>query len=85
MSPDLKLEQSIQQSQKSAGGIIEQTRQIRYVSVGSHEVLTITNAFPQHTKSNLGSPETKLHHELTGNFSRVFNEQIQKVLSIYEG
>ena len=57
---------------------------MRYVSeweVIYHEVLAITNAFRQLTKSNLGSQETKIHHELTGNYSKVFNNQVQNVLS----
>ena len=79
----MKLEQSIQSSQKSAGGIIGQTRQVRYVSeweVIYHEVLAITNAFRHLTKSNLGSQDTQLHHELAGNYCKVFNSQVQKVL-----
>ena len=76
----MKLEQSIQRSQKSAGGIIGQTRQVRYVSEWEliyHEVLAITDVFWHLTKSNLDPQETKLHH----NYCKVFNSQVQKVLS----
>ena len=45
---DMKLEQTIQRSQKSAGGIIGQTRQSEYVTkweIVYHEILSISNAF----------------------------------------
>ena len=65
VSPDMKLEQSIQRSQKSVHGIIGQTRKSKYVTeweVAYHETLSIV--FRTLTCSNIGSRESYLHHEL---------------------
>ena len=46
VAPDMKLEQTIQRSQKSFGGIIGQTKQVGYVTECGpiyHEVLAISN------------------------------------------
>ena len=79
---DMKLEQTIQQSQKSTGGIIGQTRQSEYVTkweIFYHEILSITNAFRETTNSNLGSRETEIHHELDKHFCSMFNSQVKMV------
>ena len=82
VAPDMKLEQTIQWSQKSSKGIIGQTHQVNYVSkweVVYREILAISNAFRDLTKSKLGNRECELHHELYGNYSDNFNKQILKV------
>ena len=68
---DLKLEQTINRSQKSISGIIGQTGQREYVTkweIVYHEILSISNKFRSLTNSNLGSRETEMHHELDQNF-----------------
>ena len=76
VSPDMKLQQTIQRAQKSSSGIIGQSRQISYVSewdVVYHEILAISNTFRRLTNSTLGASESELHHELDGNYAKVFN------------
>ena len=82
VAPDMKLEQTIQRSQKSSGGIIGQTRQCDYVSEWEmcyHEVLAISNTFCTLISSNATAREHDLHHELGGNFAKVFNRQVSSV------
>ena len=87
VSPDMRLEQSIQRSQKSSHGIIGQTRSQCFVTeleVVYHEVLSICNTFRSLTNSNLGSSEVLVHHELAGNFSKIYNEHVYSVLQFLE-
>ena len=73
VSPDMKLEQTIQRVQKSSNGIIGQTRRNSYVSeweVGYHEILVISNTLQRLINSTLG---VSLNHELDGNYARVTN------------
>ena len=82
VSPDMKLEQTIQCAQKSSRGILGQTRQISYVSeweVVYHEILAISNTFGRLTNSTLGASESELHHELDGNYAKVFNAQVTNI------
>ena len=74
VSPDMKLEQTIQRSQKSMGGIISQTNQQNYVTeweIVYHEILSISNVFKEITNKNCElSNEYTQHHELEGNLSK---------------
>ena len=82
VSPDMKLEKTVQRAQKSSSGIIGQTRQISYVSeweVVYHEILAISNAFRRLTNSTLGASESELHHELDGNYAKIFNAQVTNI------
>ena len=84
-SPDMKLEQTIQRAQKSSSGIIGQTRRISYVSeweVVYHEILAISNTFRRLANSTLGASESELHHELDGNYAKVFNAQVTNIANI---
>ena len=48
VAPDMKLEQTIQRSKKSSGGVIGQTSNIKFVTeweLTYHEVLSICNMF----------------------------------------
>ena len=79
---DMKLEQTIQRSQKSTGGIIGQTKQLEYVTkweIVYHEILSITNAFREMANTNLGSRETEVHHELDKRFCSMFSSQVKTV------
>lgn len=73
VSPDMKLEQTIQRSQKSSKGIIGQTRQHMYVKKWElvyHEVLGISNCFREILGADgTGYSEVTRHHELSGNLS----------------
>ena len=76
----MRLEQTIQRSKKSPGGIIGQTRKEAYISEWElvyHETLAISNCFASLTKSKGGINE--LHHELTGNADNTCNEAVSKV------
>ena len=87
VSPDMKLEQTIQQSQKSSKGVIGQTRQANYVSeweVVYHEILAISNTLRYLIPSNIGNRECELHHELYGNFALNYNKQVIKVIEFVE-
>ena len=66
VAPDMKLEQTIQRSQKSTGGIVGETRQIKYVTEWEmiyHEVTSISNTFRDLIKVNVGNREYDFHHE----------------------
>ena len=61
VSPDMKLEQSIQRRQKIAQGIIVQPKNAKHVAeweVAYHEILSIDNVFHTLACSNLGSRES---------------------------
>ena len=82
VSPNRKLEQTIQRSKKSQSGIIGQTRQNNYVTeleLVYHEILNISNLFRGINSSRLSFRETDLHHELGGSISTLLNESIRKV------
>ena len=81
VSPDMKLEQTIQRAQKRSNGIICQTRWIPYVSeweVVYHEILAISNTFRRPTNFYLGASESELYRELDGDNAKVFNAQVTK-------
>lgn len=69
----MKLEQTIQRSQKSSKGIIGQTRQHMYVmewKLVYHDVLGISNCFREILGADgTGYSEVTLHYELSGNLS----------------
>ena len=80
VSPDMKLEQTINRSQKSSGGIVGETRRDSYVSEWElvyHEVLAISNCFNDLTKSQTRTGP-QLHHELVGGISKEIGESITK-------
>ena len=82
VSPDMKLEQTIQRSKKSQSGIIGQARQNSYVTEWElvyHKILNISNLFHGITSSRLSFRETDLHHELGGSISTLLNESTRKV------
>ncbi|KAG8173414.1 hypothetical protein JTE90_021680 [Oedothorax gibbosus] len=68
VSPDMKLEQTIQRSQKSSNGIIGQTRQQMYVTEWElvyHEVLGISNRFREILGADSsGYSESYVEHSL---------------------
>ena len=72
VEPDMKLEQSIQRSKKSAGGIIGQTKQNAFVTeweLAYHEVLEISQSYSNITRSILAETDaTTLNKELRSNF-----------------
>ena len=77
----------MQRSQKSVHGIIGQTRKSKHVTeweVAYHEILSINNAFHTLTCSNLGSRESYLHHELVGNYSKIYNSHLHQVYVFLE-
>ena len=47
-------------------------------------MLSSTNVLRQLTNSNLGSQEAKIHHQVTGSYTKVFNDHVQKVLKFME-
>ena len=83
VAPDMKLEQTIQRSQKSTGDIVGETCQLRYVTeweIIYHEETAISNSFRDIIKANVDNREYDFHHELLGSYSTVFNENIRKVV-----
>ena len=85
VSPDMKLEQKVQRSQKSMGGIISQTNQQNYVTkweIVYHEILSISNVFKEITNKNRKlSNEFTQHHELEGNLSKEIELAIQTLVA----
>ena len=82
VSPDMKLEQTIQRSKKSSGGVIGQTNQEKYITeweVVYHEILAISNCYNEITQCN--SQENDLHHELYGNTFSEINSATDKLIN----
>ena len=72
VSPEMKLEQTIDRSQKISGSIVGQTKKDSYVSeweLAYHEILAISNCYSNLTKSNTRTGPD-IHHELSGNISK---------------
>ena len=85
-SPDMKLEQTINRSQKSSGGIVGQAKADSYVTEWElvyHEILAISNCFSDLTKSKIRTGPF-LHHELGGNTSRNIKDAVTKVVKFIE-
>ena len=81
VSPDMKLEQTINRSQKSSGGIIGCTKIDSYVTEWEliyHEILAISNCHSDLTKSKTRTSSFS-HHELVGGISKKINECISRV------
>ena len=85
VAPDMKLEQTIQRSKKGAGGIIGQTKRSPFVSERElvyHEILGISNSFSEIIKpGKLSDIDLNLHHELSGGYSKLFSEWVQKIVT----
>ena len=84
VSPDMKLEQTIQRSKKSSGGIIGETNQGNYITEWElvyHEILAISNCYNDLTCVNHGLENdiSPYHHELFGGLGKEMNEAIAKV------
>ena len=83
VSPDMKLEQSINRSAKSTHGIIGQTRSLNYVTQWQllyHEVLSISNLFLEITCPSIEEDEeTVVHHDLSKSKIKEINESIHDV------
>ena len=79
--PNLKLDQTINRLQKSADGIVGQTKADSYVcerELVYHEILAINNCYSDLTKSKTRTgPE--LHHELSGSIRKEKNNAASKV------
>ena len=72
VSPDMKLEQTINRSQKSSRGIVGQRKKDSYVSEWElvyYEILAISNCYRNLTKSNIRTGPD-IHDELSGNISK---------------
>ena len=83
VSPDMKLEQTIQRSQKSMGGIVSQTNQQNYVTeweIVYHEILSISNVFKEITNKNC-ELSNEFTHELEGNLSKEIELALQKLVA----
>ena len=81
VSPDMKLEQTMNRSQKRSGGIVGQTKTESYVSdwkLAYNEILAISNCYSDLAKSKTPTGPT-LHHELTGRISKQLSEETNKV------
>ena len=84
VAPDMKLEQSIQRASKSQGGIVGQTRNSAVAvewELIFHEILLIQNNFRELTNERvMNHRETSMHHELRGNKSVIYNNNMLKLL-----
>ena len=83
VSPDMKLEQSIQRSAKSSGGIIGASKKDEFVAEWSlifHEVLGICNWLRDLTSTGKrGNTENVPHHQLKGSKIAFVNDCITKL------
>ena len=86
VSPDMKLEQTIQRSAKSSKGIIGQSKKIDCFTEWGlvyHEILEITNAFYDMTNANkFGNTENRIHHELYGSTAFRENKHIENLVDL---
>ena len=87
VSPDLKLEQTIQRASKCPGGILGEQRRLHYVAEWDlifHECNMIEEVLQIAIGSGIqDSRETYIHHELIGTSkSKTFNTMVNKVLNI---
>ena len=76
VSSDMKLEQTINRSQKSSGGIVGQTKTDSYISEWElvyHEILAISNCYSNLTKSNTRTG-LDIRHELSGNITKEISD-----------
>ena len=83
VAPDMKLEQTIQRSKKSSGGVIGQTSNIKFVTeweLAYHEIPSICNMFRNITNGVIDFRETDLHHEFSGNLNHEINSAVIKVV-----
>ena len=85
VAPDMKLEQTIQRSAKSSGGIIGASKKLDYVTEWSlifHEVLDICNWFRELTGADKGgNTENIPHHQLKNSKIYEVNEHIQRLVT----
>ena len=87
VSPDMKLEQTIQRVSKDDGGIIGEQRKEAYVAEWNlffHETHQIGELLRDLTSSNLNdSRDTYIHHDLIGDSKRkTFNKMVTQLLGI---
>ena len=83
VSPGMKLEQTINRSQKGSVRILGQKKTESYVperELVYHEILAISNNYSGLTKSETHKGPT-FHHELTGRMSKQLSEEIIKIRS----
>ena len=79
--------QSIQRFRKRVCSIIGQTRKAKYVTewqVAYHEILSINNDFRTLNFCNLGPGQSHLHHELVGNYSKIYSTLSPHVHEVLE-
>ena len=75
----MKLEQTINGSQKSSGGIVGQTCILSFrMGTSDHEILVISKCYSDTTKSKIRTGPTS-HYELTGEISKQLYEEIKKI------
>ena len=75
----MKLEQTINRSQKSLGGIVGQTWVLSFrMGLVYHEILVISKCYSDITKSKIRTGPTS-HYELTGEISKQLCEEIKKI------
>ena len=79
----MKLDQTIQRSNKSSGGVIGKTRNKKFViewELACHEILSICNVFRNVTNGVIDFRDTDLHHEFSGNLNLELNLRVIKVV-----
>ena len=86
VAPDMKLEQTGQWGSKSSGGLVGQTRNLRYMTewlLVFHEVLQISNSFRElmQEKSMDHSEVAAIHHDLVGLKAVSFNQNLIKLFN----
>lgn len=90
VAPDMKLEQSIQRSSKSVGGIVGQTKNLAIAvewQLIFHEILLISNNFREimNDISMDHSESARVHHELTGRKADMLNKNVARLLDYVNG
>lgn len=84
---DMALEQTINRSQKSQGGIIGQTKRKDYVvewQLIYHDILEIRNAFRTLINVAVVDYDLQIHHELVGKHSEELEASIKRMCSYIE-
>lgn len=85
----MKLQQSIQRSSKSDGGIVGQTRNLAITvewQLIFHEILLVSNNFREimNDVSMNHSESARVHHELTGTKADQLHKNVQILVDLLE-
>lgn len=84
---DQRLEQTINKSQKSSGGIIGMTREKGYVAAWNmvyHEILAVNKFYRETTLVDKNNAELKMHHEYSRSYTDNTEAAVEKIMLYFQ-